>query len=482
MEVEVKVDLLIPIGIRIKGFVIAMNKALNNTFIIPVNNDFLVYSPLAGISALINRTGALELKEQLRLSTGNLENPESKLAELAHDILQSPVQEAVRRNGDLNPEFLGIVPTRSCNGACNYCDFGAEKASTEKMSYQLAANAIDWYAGLLKTQQRNMLDIHFFGGEPMVARDVIEVIVQRARLVAMKHNLVLFFEISTNGQYSGDDARFLGKYFNKVVLSLDGFEEMHSKHRPLKSNRSSFENAVETAKIISSSNTELCVRCCVSRLNVLRMEEITQWLCQDFRLSAINFEILCSTSQTDSAGLFPPDPVDFAIHFQKSREIANGFGVEVVYASDISGLPVMSSCPVGKDTAIISPDGRISSCYLMPERWQSVGLDLDYGLFTNNDGVQIEKNKVDAIRNMVENKPRCSKCFCQWTCAGGCHVGITHPGSGLEYNNFCRQTRLISAFTLLSNLELRKKTEELMQSPGAIQKLINQESDRIPIL
>lgn len=456
-----------------------MNQSVENSFIIPIANDFLFYSPLAGLSALMNRSGVLELKEQLRLIDKNQGNTESGLYELAQDILKRPIQTPLRKTGDLNPEFLGIIPTRYCNGACNYCDFGANKASPEKMSYQLAAKIVDWYVAVLKLKQRNILEIHFFGGEPMVARDVIEVVVQRARLVAMEQNLVPFFEISTNGQYNANDSQFLGQYFNKVILSLDGLEEIQNKHRPLKANRSSFQNAVETAKVISGSNADLCIRCCVSIENILNMEEFTEWLCTHFKLSAINFEILCTTARTDSVGLFPPDPVKFAIHFQKSREIANSYGIEVVYASDISGQPLISSCPVGKDTAIVSPDGRISNCYLMPEKWQEVGLDLDFGIFKINGEVTIETDKVDFIRNMVERKPRCNKCFCQWSCAGGCHVGITNPGSRLEYDNFCFQTRLISAFTLLANLGLPNKISELMLSNNALHKIAHQGTDHI---
>jgi uncharacterized protein len=454
-------------------------QSIENTFIIPVNNDFLVYSPLTGISALLNRAGVVELANQLKMVSSDNGNPTSKLFELAHDLIHSPVKTISRRTGDLDPEFLGIIPTRSCNGACSYCDFGAGNASNERMSYKLAAESVDWYAGLLKSRQRNVLEIHFFGGEPMVARDVIEVVLQRARLVAAEKKMIPYFEISTNGQYSKEDSRFLGQYFSKVILSLDGFKVVQNKHRPLKAGKSSFENAVDTAKIISSSNAELCIRCCVSNTNILKMEEFTEWLCKNYRLSAINFEILCSTSQTDSAGLFPPDPVDFAIHFQKSSEIAAGFGIEVVYASDISDQPVVSSCPVGKDTAIVSPGGRISSCYLMPERWNKAGLDLDFGLFVKNGGLTIEQEKIDAIRSMVENKPRCIRCFCQWSCAGGCHVGITYPGSSLEYDNFCRQTRLISAFTLLENLGLQKNIDELTLTPKSLQNIVNQDSDKI---
>jgi uncharacterized protein len=456
-----------------------MNPDFSDIFIIPVNSNYLVYAPLKGISALINRRGVSELKKLLHSASGNPENKESKLHELARELIHSPEQVPARKTGSLNPEFLGIIPTRSCNGACNYCDFGADKASGAKMSYDLAAKAVDWYAEIVRSQQRNMLDIHFFGGEPMVARDVIEVVVHRARLVAMKHDLIPYFEISTNGQFIAADARFLGVYFNKVVLSLDGFQEIHDKHRPLKGNRGSYENAVETAKIIGSSNAELCIRCCISRLNVLRMEEITAWFCKNLRLSTINFEVLCATSQTKAAGLFPPDPVDFAVHFHRSRKIALDYGIEVVYASDITDRPGVSSCPVGKDTAIVSPDGRISNCYLLPERWKNAGLDLDFGQVGKNGRVQLEETKISAIRGMVENKPRCAGCFCQWSCSGGCHVGITPPGCSVNYDDFCRQTRLISAFTLLVNLELDGLPDGLMQSPESLVKINSQASDRL---
>jgi uncharacterized protein len=456
-----------------------MTRIFDDTFIIKTGSDYIAYSPLVGINALINRKGVQELKKQLMSGVNGKGDPESKLFELAQNILQSPVQNPLRKSGNLNPEFLGVITTRSCNGACNYCDFGADKASTDRMTYQLAAKIVDWYAGLMISHKREFLEIHFFGGEPMMSRDVIEVIIHRARLVSMEQNLVPVFEISTNGQYSDGDAKFLGQYFNKVILSLDGFREAHNRHRPLKENRSSFENAVKTAKIISSLNADLCIRSCISQENIMYMEEFTKWLCNNLRLSAINFEILRSSSQTDSLQLFPPDPVEFAIHFQRSREIAESFNIEVVYASDIANKPVVSSCPVGLDTVIVKPDGTISNCYLLTERWQKAGLDLDFGILDCNGTATINNEKVNEIRRMVEDKPRCSRCFCKWSCAGGCHVGITYPGSGLEYDNFCIQTRIISTFTILTELGLQNKIDELIREPATLLDLAYQPTDRL---
>lgn len=456
-----------------------MSHSIKNTFIVPVVNDYLVYSPMVGVSAFINRAGVIELQDQLQLVYENQGNPDTKLFELANDIVNRPILSPIKRTGDLSPEFLGIIPTRSCNGACNYCDFGADLASEEKMSYQTALKAVEWYIGLLKSQKRNYLDIHFFGGEPMMARDILEVVIHRARIITSKQKMIPLFEISTNGQYSSYDAHFLGQYFNKVVLSFDGFKEVQNKHRPLKGNRSSFENVLNTAKIISNSNAELCIRCCVSRENIKQMEEYTKWLCENFNLSAINFEVLTPSHLSVSVGLSPPDCFEFAIYFEKSRQLAKGYGIEVIYASDISKVPVVSSCPVGKDTAIISPDGRISNCYLQPEKWQKNGLDLDFGSVSSDKEIKIENNKIEAIRKMVEKKPRCTNCFCKWSCSGGCHVGITHPGSGNSYDDFCKQTRLISAFTLLSDLGLHKQLKNLSESPEALRLLASQETDSI---
>jgi len=450
-----------------------------NTYIIPVSEDFLVYNPFVGLSALLNRPAVVELKKQLRDIFDHIGDPESKLFDLARDIQESPMQDLSKKINGLNPDFLGVIPTRICNGACNYCDFSAEKASSEKMSYSMAVSMVDWYAGLVKSLGRKTLNIHFFGGEPMMASDIVEIVVHRARLVSAEKDLWPLFEISTNGQFSDDIARFLGDYFNKVVLSLDGFADIQDIHRPLPAGKSSFQSAVDTAEIIGNSNADLNIRCCISRLNVSQMQEITVWFCQNFRLSAINFEILSDSLLTASKGLYPPDPVDFALQFQKAREIADGYGVEVVYASDISNNPQVSSCPVGNDTVIVSPDGRISSCYLMPEKWIEAGLELDFGSMQSQNNMDIDMEKLKNMRTMVENKPRCSNCFCRWSCAGGCHVGNTFPGSRLEYDDFCKQTRLISILSLLLDLGKKDKINDLYVSSEAVNSIIFQKSDRI---
>ncbi len=456
-----------------------MSEIVNNIFYLPVQNDFLVYSPLNGISVLLNRLGLIELQKQIELVDADQKETDSNFYELASEILKTPASEVIRKTEKLNPAFLGLLPTRACNGVCNYCDFGAEKFESDKMSYEIAVETVDWYTNLMLEQNRQTIEIHFFGGEPMVAFDVIEVAVHRARLMAVKNKLFPYFEISTNGQFSEEKAKWLGNYFNTVVLSFDGFREVQNMHRPLKGGQSSYENVYRTAKVIGESNAELNIRCCVSQLNIKQLEEITHWFCQNFRLSILNFEVLTESEISKRNDLFAPDPIEFAIQFQKSREIARNYGVEVVYASDISSQPQVTSCPVGRDTAIVSPDGRISNCYLLQEKWQEVGLNLDFGSVKTDKKVILNNQNIESIRNMVENKPRCENCFCKWSCSGGCHVGTTFPGSSNSYDNFCKQTRLISAFTLLEDLNMEEKISTLYNEYEILERMAIQESDNL---
>ena len=347
------------------------------------------------------------------------------------------------------------------------------------MDLQTAVAAVDWYARLMKQQEKELLEIHFFGGEPMTAPAVVETVVHRARLVAARERLTPYFEISTNGLCGPALLAFLGDYVDRVVLSFDGREDIQNLHRPLRGGKGSYPGSFAAAQYLSDSPAQLVIRCCVSQINVDIMEDTARWFCETFNPSLINFEIMQPVESAAAAGLYPPDPYEFAANFIKARRAAESFGIKTVYAADLSTEPVYTSCPVGSDTVIVSPDGRISSCYLLPEKWQEVGLDLALGEMRGRRELAINPAAVQNIRAMVTNKPRCEKCFCRWSCAGGCHVGNTYPGCSADYSDYCRQTRIISACSLLDELNLPEIADTLIDDREALAALACRESDRL---
>ena len=442
-----------------------------SVFAVPLFDCWLVHAPLLKISAVINGAAHRELSTDPDCLDPHLADMRAALAEVPSEIPQ-PLQGAV------SPPFFGLVPTRACNLNCVYCGFGAGPQS-DLMTIPLAVAGVNWMAAYALSSGRRTLDVHFFGGEPLIAFEVVEVAVHRARCVASQNKLHPNLEVATNGAYSETRARFVGDHFNTVVLSFDGFEEIHDRRRYFASGAGSFPLVSRTAHICSESPADLCLRVCVAEDNVDRLPDIAGWFCDEFRPSAIDFESLQPTLQSERAGLRPPDPYRFAASYMIARRIALEHGVDAVYAAASIDELRITLCPVGNDTLILHPDGRLSACYLPEPDWRCRGLDLNLGALLPDGTTTLDPAALQRVRHLVGQKPRCPRCFCRWTCAGACHVNHSYPGCPGDYDDFCIQTRLVTACRLLQELDFDSLAMELLENHHAMERLALHADDRL---
>lgn len=431
---------------------------------------WLILDSLRGVSALVNDGAVRALTDEVTEASGELGELQSMLREAA-----PPPPRA--HDGALSPLFLGLLPTRGCNMRCVYCGFGAASADEGPMPAELAIAAIEWMAAHQERIGADTLEVHFFGGEPLCEPRVVEVAVHHARMVAARRGLHTYFEVATNGLYEDAQARWVGDYFDAVVLSLDGPAEAHDLHRRMPGGAGSFETVFRTAKTLAASNTEFCVRACVSDRTLPELESTVAWFCDEFAPSTINIETVHPTPESEEACLLPPDPWEFAARYVRAARIARQAEVRIVYASAHADSPRVTFCPVGRDAVIVSPAGRISACYLPAERWCRRGIDLDLGSMTDAGTINLDLAAIRRVRDLVTDKPRCRECFCRWTCAGGCHVDETWPGSSTEYTDFCIQTRIISACLQLENLGFSHLVDDLLSDRGALEALALAGSD-----
>jgi uncharacterized protein len=430
-------------------------------FAVPVFDKWLVYAPLYRVAALVNGAALREFPEELRSALAGEPEPEPR-----------------PRAGPVSPRFLGLVPTRACNLSCAYCGFGATPHG-EQMDPRLAAAGVDWMADFAARSGRRTLDVHFFGGEPLAAPDVVDVAVHRTRAVAAEKGLLPNLEVATNGVCSEARARWVGDYFDTVVLSFDGFRPVQDRHRPAAGGRGSFDRVAGSARVLSASPAEVCFRVCVARDNVEQLAETVGWFAEEFRPSSIDFETLQPTAESERAGLSPPDPYTFAAQFWKARRAACDRGVEPVYAAATATEPRISFCPVGHDALILHPDGRVSACYLQEGDWRARGLDLNLGRFSAGGDMELPEANIRRVRQLAAPKPRCENCCCRWSCAGGCHVNHSFPGCSPAYDDFCIQTRLITACSLLDGLGLESMANDLVADPAEMRRLALRPSDRL---
>ena len=442
-----------------------------NVFSIPIADKYLLYAPLNGVLAFVNKQAAREVRR-------NLLDPLSS-SEFVR-TLKSPCSiPPTSSEGALNPLFLGIVPTRNCNSDCRYCDFAAPKQSNPTMELSLARDTIDAYLFLKKSCGASRAEIQFFGGEPFYAEDVVKFSVEYAATRAAELGLQVHFEATTNGVYSSALSGWIAENFNAVVLSLDGPKDIQDNQRPTRNGKSAFDLVFKTAKLISQGRAELILRACITEQTVDRMREIAQWFCEEFNPSTVCFETMVPSDLSKKAGLEPPDPWKFARNFYLASDYLAEHAIRTVHATAETHVCRTSFCPLGKDALIVSPDGSIDACYLLQERWGQRGLNLRLGQMDKGK-MNLSSEALNHVRSLsVENRPLCTDCFCRYHCAGGCYVNHDTSSPPGQFDALCIQTRILTIIDLLKRLGQDELIGEWLAERSLMEKLVWQKTDRL---
>ena len=207
------------------------------------------YAPLHRLAAVVRDEAAerlaLAVREEDRLVSG-------PLRPIVEHLLDTATAAPEVRSGPLSsPLFLAVIPTRGCNMACPYCDFAAPESGGSSMDLRLARAAVDGYLALLGTAGCRHGAIHFFGGEPFHAPDVVEFVVEYADQRAGDLDITLHFEATTNGLFSVARAQWVADRFSTIVLSLDGPAGVQDCQRPALNSRPTFGIVSRTAKLLS---------------------------------------------------------------------------------------------------------------------------------------------------------------------------------------------------------------------------------------
>ncbi len=144
---------------------------MNKLFRIPVLDKWLVYAPFSQQVALVNTSAS----DALTNDDEHVLSP--PLKELKECLLTDTKAVTELPHDEVCPSFLGIIPTRSCNIGCLYCNFAGPTSLKKEMNPRIAVSAIDWMAKRLADLGQTKFQIHFFGGEPFISPEIIDVVV-----------------------------------------------------------------------------------------------------------------------------------------------------------------------------------------------------------------------------------------------------------------------------------------------------------------
>lgn len=101
--------------------------------------------------------------------------------------------------------------------------------------------------------------LSFFGGEPLLKKELIKETVAYAKSVEEKSGTIFHFKITTNGTLLDEDfLKFCTDNRIMAALSLDGTKAAHNAHRVLKSGEGSYKNVERAAKLLLKFQPYAC--------------------------------------------------------------------------------------------------------------------------------------------------------------------------------------------------------------------------------
>ncbi len=135
--------------------------------------------------------------------------------------------------------------THACNLRCTYCYGGAK--TSRSMPLEMGRKAIE--RGVASVEKGGILELGFFGGEPLLEPDLILALAETARYKMQRAGLRLAMVLTTNATVADGPAwSVMTMPELHLALSIDGRAETHDRVRRFPSGRGSSELALNTLK------------------------------------------------------------------------------------------------------------------------------------------------------------------------------------------------------------------------------------------
>lgn len=140
---------------------------------------------------------------------------------------------------------LVIAPTMACNMACAYC---FEENKSGRMSEETMAAVVAFVKERAKTLGE--LEITWYGGEPLLAMDIIEKLTAEFLQLADRYQFDYTASIVTNGYLLTPETvdRLRELKVISAQVTLDGPARLHNRKRPLKNGKESFATITENVQ------------------------------------------------------------------------------------------------------------------------------------------------------------------------------------------------------------------------------------------
>jgi len=309
---------------------------------------------------------------------------------------------------------------------CDYCFAGAGQfgGPTRLMSMDISKAAVDFlfhHAG-----PSEHVSLSFFGGEPLLNFGVLAATTDYVDNKAEELGKQVSYSITTNATLVNKKVRDFLVAHPKIslLLSVDGGQEIHNRHRKFKNGRGSF-GAVSRgiAALVRDDridNGRLSLRGTFTGENPSLLEAVRGMVsCGLTELSlepavAIGAPLDITEAQIDVIKRRYDDLAHDYIEKTKAEQAYAFFHFQVAMGLIRLADPLWRPCGAGAGYLAVAADGKLYPChrFVGDPRW----------LMGNVTEGVTERDISELFSQLhVNRKAKCRDCWAKYHCGGGCH-------------------------------------------------------------
>ncbi len=377
---------------------------------------------------------------------------EERIREILSDV------EALKKEGLLYKEEVSSYPVKSdevkalcihichdCNFRCRYCfaDEGAYHSERQMMSEETAKRAIDFL--IENSGNRKVLEVDFFGGEPLMNFKVIKNTVYYAKERAASAGKRFLFTTTTNALLLNDEViEFFNAEMENVVLSLDGRKEVHDAIRKSVNGKGTFDLIIDKMKKFVSlrGDKSYYIRGTFTAKNLDFSKDVLFIADQGFHsvsMEPVVTDIPDLAIKEEHLPRIKEEYERLCEAYLDRYERGEGFNF-FHFNIDLEGGPCLSkrvsACGAGNEYFSVVPNGDLYPCH------QFAG-DPQFYLGNVREGILRPEIREKFKNSCLFTRIKCKDCFAKFICSGGCSANNYHFNGDIEepYETTCEMMR-----------------------------------------
>ena len=170
-----------------------------------------------------------------------------------------------------------IAPTMDCNARCYYCfEHGCHH---EKMDLETADAVVEY---IKEHWNRKLFNVSWFGGEPLLATDIIDYISEKLE----ENNIKFISKITTNGYELNENVIRKAKtkwHTNKIQISIDALFEEYNKIKNYKIPGDAFSKVISNTRKALKADMKVRVRINFNPLEKEKATALMDYLQSEFK-------------------------------------------------------------------------------------------------------------------------------------------------------------------------------------------------------